>query len=115
MAEIKTCSNKRVGKRIKVTATKYLNLSKPFTAEYLREVANQLDNDDIIKMEIKITGWGSQWECWVHRQETQDEIQKRLAKEEKDRVAKEAALRKQKDDIIKQAEKLGMKVIEQCP
>lgn len=112
MAAIKSCNSKHTGKRVKVASTKYLNLSKPFTAEHLREVANQLDNDDIIKMEMKTSGWGSQYECWVYRPETQAEILKRLEKEEQDRLMKEAALRKQKDDIIKKAEKLGMKVIE---
>ena len=98
--------------RVKTTNSKYLNITKSMTPKMLRDAADQLEQENISKIEFKTNGWGEDRGCFVFRPETTDEKLKREQKEEKARIRKEEFIRKQKDDIIKKAESLGMKVIE---
>ena len=105
-----TSNNHKI--KVKITNTKYLNINKPLTPKMLREAADQLEQEDISKIEFKTTGWGTERGCFIFRPETCAERQKREDREEKARIKKEEAIRKEKDALIKKAIALGMKVIE---
>lgn len=96
-------------KQASCSINKYLDIKKNITSKILREVADTLDRDDI--KWFKFEGYGH-YRCIECRKETEAEHEKRLKKEEAQKIAKAKKLEKEKNDLMIKAKSLGLTLVE---
>lgn len=83
-----------------------------YTPEDLREIASEMESEGVISVEFHIGGYEGYFECLKKRLETDKELEarhkKELALHEKFLKNKE----KRKQQLIKEAKQLGLKISE---
>ena len=92
--------------------TKYLDITKKFTPEILRALADRMDEDDIKSFQYKNMYLSYSVKCVESRPETQTEIDARFKKEQAKKIAQYKKIEKEKKDLIAKAEKLGLTLVE---
>lgn len=94
--------------------TKYLDITKKFTPEILRALADRMDEDDIKSFQYKNMYMYLSYsvKCVESRPETQAEVDARFKKEQAKKIAQYKKIEKEKKDLIAKAEKLGLTLVE---
>ena len=89
---------------------KHLNIKTKISSKILREIADKMDEDDI--KWFKFDGYTYNYKCFECRKETEAEHEKRLKKEEAQKVAKAKKLEKENNDLMVKAKSLGLTLVE---
>lgn len=89
----------------------------PYTSDALRAIADMMDDKGILSIEFEIEGYDGYFKCTETSIETDAEFEKRYKREydkwKKWKEGQAERKEKEKNDLIKAAKKLGMKLVEE--
>ena len=104
-------------KLISIDGNSLLDTYVSLDSNYFRTLADYMDSKDIKHIEITCDGYDSDVVIHASRLETEEEASKRYARElkeyEKEKIKQEKNKEIKKADLIKEAKKLGLKVVEE--
>lgn len=97
----------------------FLNIYTTYSPANLRSIADKMESGNILSLKLALNDIysGCQLTCYQKRIETEEEAEKRFKKEEKEYkrqlALQKKAQAKRKQSLIKEAKKLGLKVVDE--